>query len=140
MLLSMEQQAFTAGIHHLGLTVPNVERARDFFVEVLDFQLVRERPDYPAAFVSDGHVLLTLWQATDPAQAIPFDRKQGIGLHHFALTLRSSSDLQMVYERLKAASDVKIEFAPEPLAGGPTQHLMCTIPGGIRMEIISPAA
>ena len=36
--------------------------------------------------------------------------------------------------------DVAIEFAPEPLNGGPTQHLMCNIPGGIRVEFIAPAA
>jgi hypothetical protein len=34
---------------------------------------------------------------------------------------------------------VKIEFAPEPLGGGPTRHMMCAIPGGIRLELIAPA-
>ena len=35
--------------------------------------------------------------------------------------------------------DVTIEFAPEPLAGGPARHLMCRIPGNIRLELIAPA-
>lgn len=134
----MQQQAITAGIHHLGLTILDLKRTRDFFVEVLGFQLVRERPDYPAAFVSDGQILLTLWQVSDPSQAIPFDRKLALGLHHFALQLAPSLSLETVHQRLKDEPDVEIEFGPEPLGGGPVQHLMCTIPGGIRMEIIAP--
>ena len=33
-----------------------------------------------------------------------------------------------------------IGFAPEPLGDGPTQHMMCYIPGGIRMEFIALAS
>jgi hypothetical protein len=38
---------------------------------------------------------------------------------------------------LKATDGVKFEFAPEPLLGGPTKHMMCAIPGGIRVEFIA---
>ena len=75
----------TQGVHHAGLTVPDLAAARRFFEEALGFSVVGERPDYPAAFVSDGVVMLTLWRAEDPAAAIPFDRKKGIGVHHLAL-------------------------------------------------------
>ncbi len=44
----------TLGAHHIGLTVPDVERTRNFFVDVLGFSQVGERPHYPAIFVSDG--------------------------------------------------------------------------------------
>ncbi len=30
-----------------------------------------------------------------------------------------------------------MEFAPEPLGGGPAKHMMCAIPGGIRVEFIA---
>ena len=70
----------TQGVHHLGLTIPDLERTRDFFTEVLRFERVGEEPD------------------------------------------------------------VQIEFAPEPLGDGPTRHMMCAIPGGIRLELIAPAA
>ncbi len=129
----------TLGVHHLGLTVADLSRTREFFTRVLGFTVVGERPDYPAAFISDGTVMLTLWQVGDATQAVPFDRKRGIGLHHFALRVADGDALQDVHRRLAAESDVEIEFPPEPLGQGPARHLMCTIPGGIRMEVIATA-
>ena len=83
--------------------------------------------------------MITLWQAADPDQATPFDRKNVIGLHHLALKV-DADELDKLYSRLLDAKDVGIEFAPEPLMGGPTRHMMCNIPGGIRLEFIAPAA
>lgn len=105
---------------------------------MLEFKQVGEVPDYPAYFLSDGTLLLTLWQATDPATATPFDRKTNIGLHHFALKVDGLNTLNTLHETLSKTDGVTIEFAPEPLGGGPTQHMMCYIPGGIRMELIAP--
>ncbi|MDA0673289.1 MAG: VOC family protein, partial [Cyanobacteria bacterium] len=76
--------ALTQGTHHIGLTVPDINATRDFFVNVLEFKQVGDVPDYPAYFLSDGTSLLTLWQAVEPDHAIPFNRKTNIGLHHFA--------------------------------------------------------
>jgi catechol 2,3-dioxygenase-like lactoylglutathione lyase family enzyme len=81
--------------------------------------------------------MITLWQAGDPARAVPFDRHQNIGLHHVAFKVR---DLEAVYQLLKERSDVAIEFAPESLGGGATRHLICAVPGGIRVEFITPSA
>ena len=130
----------TQGVHHVGLTVPDLARARDFFTDVLRFETVGEVPDYPAVFLSDGSVMLTLWQAEDPAAALPFDRKRGIGLHHLALRVADATALEALHKQLCEAPGVEIEFAPEPLGAGPTRHLMCAIPGGIRLELIAPAA
>ncbi|MEL6380995.1 MAG: VOC family protein [Cyanobacteria bacterium J06626_18] len=132
--------AITQGAHHIGLTVPNTEAARNFFVEVFGFQQVGEVPDYPAFFISDGTVLLTLWQAVEPENATPFNRKHNIGLHHLALKVDSFATLQSLHQTLLDTPNVDIEFAPELLGGGPTQHMMFYIPGGIRMELIAPAS
>ena len=125
-----------AGIHHLGLTVTDVTATSRFFIETLGFQKVAERPAYPAIFVSDGTVMLTLWQAQAGKDATAFDRRANIGLHHFALKV---ADLDAAYERLASRDDVEIEFAPEALGDGPVRHMMCQIPGGPRMELIQPA-
>lgn len=131
--------ALTQGTHHIGLTVPDINATRDFFVNVLEFKQVGDVPNYPAYFLSDGTSLLTLWQAVEPDHAIPFNRKTNIGLHHFAFKVEGVETLNTLYERLKTTAGVEIEFAPEPLGGGPTQHMMFTIPGGIRMELTAPA-
>lgn len=130
----------TQGAHHVGLTVPDLAKTLGFFTEVLGFSVVGEKPAYPAAFVSDGSIMITLWQAQDPQTATPFDRKQVIGLHHLALQVRDGVTLQDLHQRLADAPFVDIEFSPEPLGGGPTQHMMCSIPGGLRLELIAPAA
>ncbi len=131
--------AITQGVHHLGLTVPDIDTTRDFFVDVLEFKQVGTVPDYPAYFLSDGTNLLTLWQALEPDTATPFDRQTNIGLHHFAFKVHGIETLNALYEKLKVTAGVEIEFAPELLGGGPTQHMMFTIPGGIRMELTAPA-
>ncbi len=140
--MSQETQGnpLTQGVHHVGLTVPELQATTSFFVDVLGYEQVGEVPDYPAVFLSDNQVLITLWQATDPERATPFDRKNVIGLHHLALTVRDEVALKELHQRLAQVDGVAIEFAPEPLGGGPTQHMMCFIPGGIRTEFIAPAA
>jgi len=75
----------TLGIHHVGLAVPDLEAARDFFVQALGWHEAGRVPAYPAAFVSDGTTLLTLWRVADPATATPFDRRANVGLHIWRL-------------------------------------------------------
>jgi catechol 2,3-dioxygenase-like lactoylglutathione lyase family enzyme len=130
-------KARTQGIHHAGLTVPDLAASCAFFEGALGFERVGEVPDYPAIFLSDGVVLITLWQAENPAEAIPFDRRRNLGLHHVALRVADPAALAKLHGELGERSDVKVEFGPEPLGAGPTQHMMCTIPGGIRLELIA---
>ena len=128
----------TQGVHHCGLTVPDLGAARTFFESALGFRAVGELPEYPAVFLSDGTVMLTLWQAENRAAAAPFDRRRSVGLHHLALRV-APGVLDALHHDLAERTDVDVEFAPEPLQGGPTRHMMCAIPGGIRLELIAPA-
>lgn len=132
------QKPVTRGAHHIGLTVPDLAQARAFFLDTLGFTQVGEVPDYPAAFVSDGSTMITLWQAGDPARAVAFDRKNVIGLHHLALAVDDAEALAVLHDRLAATPEVAIEFAPQALGGGAARHMMCHIPGGIRVEFIAP--
>lgn len=129
--------AITKGAHHIGLTVPDLTAARNFFVDIFGFKQVGEVPDYPAIFISDGTILLTLWRAANPEKATPFDRKNVIGLHHFALNINNLETLNTIHQTLVNTAGVEIEFAPEPLNGLPAHHMMFYIPGGIRMELIA---
>ncbi len=135
----MSDTALTQGAHHIGLTVPDLAKTRAFFIDTLGFDQLGDVPDCPAVFLSDGATMITLWQAENPATAVPFDRKNVIGLHHFALKVDGADALNDLHGKLSATDDVEVDFAPEPLGGGPTQHMICSIPGGIRMEFIAPA-
>ena len=129
----------THGAHHIGLTVPDLDSARTFFCDALGFQVVGEVPAYPAVFVSDGSVWLTLWRAADPQSATPFDRRANIGLHHLALAVSDDRTLDLAFERVRVHPGTTIEFAPEPIwPGATTRHFIFAMPGGIRIEIATP--
>jgi catechol 2,3-dioxygenase-like lactoylglutathione lyase family enzyme len=82
----MMKQMTTGAVHHLTLTVTEVNRARTFYTELLGFQQVAEYG--PRMLLSNGSVILALGPALDPQQAICDDcfDKTGVGLK-----LRSAS-------------------------------------------------
>lgn len=129
-----ELKPMTSGAHHVGLTVSRLEESAGFFVGVLGWAEVKRDPGYPAIFVTDGVLMVTLWEVkSDTPKA--FDRKENIGLHHLALSVESFEALDAVYENVKKHG-IEIEFAPESLRNGPARHMMCYEPSGIRVEFI----
>lgn len=127
----------TKGIHHLGLTVRDIKQTSDFFKKQLNFVEVGGDANYPSVFISDGTVMLTLWQAKDPDTATPFDRHHNIGLHHFALAVGDSAALEQLHQQLAKVDGVNFEFSPESLGQTHFKHMMCTIPGGLRVEFFA---
>lgn len=124
----------TLGIHHLGLSVTNLDKTTAFFTDCLGWKLVREVPDYPAKFVSNGTSFFTLWQ-TDP-QPAGFDRRRNVGLHHVAIQVSDEGELDRLFARVQGHPGVQVEFPPRPLGEGPAKHCIFAEPGGIRMELI----
>jgi catechol 2,3-dioxygenase-like lactoylglutathione lyase family enzyme len=128
----------TKGIHHLGLTVSRLEESAAFFTSILGWTVVKRDKEYPAIFVSDGSIMLTLWQNKE-APAAAFDKNRNIGLHHVALRVESEDMLYKLHDRL-VKHQVKMEFTPEFLRQGPAKHMMCYEPSGIRVEFIWPGS
>ncbi len=124
----------TLNIHHLGLAVSDLAATTEFFTTVLGFEIVKERPDYPAIFINNGHAFLTLWQTEPGAGA--FNRRTQVGLHHFALRVESKEALKTVFEKAVQFPGVNVDFAPEPLTGSGALHGMLFEPSGIRIELI----
>lgn len=129
-------ESAVGGIDHVGLAVTKLGASEQFFTETLGFSFTRRDDDYPAVFLTNGHVIVTLWRVTDPSTAIPFDRKHNVGLHHLAFAVDSFAALDALHARLARAPGVRIEFAPEPLSGGPARHMMIREPSGNRLEFI----
>ena len=133
-----QQAAPTRGLNHVGLTVRDLDASVAFFTEALHWEIAGGDRDYPSVFVTDGEIFVTLWRASDPATATPFNRKTNIGLHHLALTVPDLETLDEVYEILRSFPGVEIEFAPEFMGDGPTTHMMVHEPSGSRIEFIVP--
>jgi len=124
----------TNGAHHIGLTVSKLEESANFFTSLLGWQEVRRNKKYPAIYVSDGHIMVTLWAIKDEPSN-HFDRRKNIGLHHVAFNVGNEDDLNKLHQRL-ADNGTRIKFAPEQLGPGPAKHMMCYEPSGIRVEFI----
>ena len=134
------KKPITQGADHIGLAVRDLNQTLGFFVGILGFEQVGERPEYPAVFVSDGALMITLWQVSNPATAASFNRHENIGLHHFALRVASMDTLNQLFHTLQQTPNVEVECPPQPLASGTGAHMMCIEPGGIRIEFITHAA
>jgi catechol 2,3-dioxygenase-like lactoylglutathione lyase family enzyme len=130
----MMKNSLTNGSHHIGLTVSNLEKSAAFFIVILGWNEVKRNEEYPAIFVSDGQIMITLW-ATKETPEVPFNRRANVGLHHLALQVSSESVLNQNHQRL-TDNQINVEFAPELIGDGPAKHMMCFDPSGIRVEFI----
>lgn len=129
----------TKGVHHIGLTIPDLEEGRAFFCGLLGFDEVGGVPDYPSIFVSDGTILLTLWRAADPLTARAFDRRTNIGLHHLSLAVADDAALDTAWQKISNYPGVVVDSAPSAIRpGGKARHFLVFIPGGIRLEFATP--
>ncbi|WP_407434766.1 VOC family protein [Lelliottia sp.] len=126
----------TAGVQHIGLAVSNLEESAKFFTQLLGWEEVKRREDYPAIFVKDDALTITLWK-TQTEEPVKFDRKMNIGLHHLALRVKSKEALYQLLDVLKA-NQLEIEFEPTLIREGPSMHMMCYEPSGIRIEFYYP--
>ena len=124
----------TMGLNHLGLAVRNLEESKLFFTELLGWQESGYDETYPRTAVSDGHIRVTLWQVDCSQTVTSFDRRKNVGLHHLALQVETEEKLNELYVKLRGYPGVEVEFSPEPMGQGPRKHMMCTEPGGIRIE------
>ncbi len=108
----------------------DLNQTRDFFIDCLGWKQVGEQPNYPAVFVSDGHLLVTLWQLKNEEKPVEFDRRSNIGLHHLALRVESEEALNEIAERIGKWPGTRIEFALELLAKGPKRWCMSRAASG----------
>lgn len=133
-------KVLSCGVHHVGLTVSRLDDTAHFFTDLLGWQEIRRDDSYPAIFVSDGTVMLSLWavkKSTPEQTTNAFNKSINVGLHHLALQVENRQTLHEIYSRL-LDHGVHIEFAPELLRDGPAQHMMCYEPSGVRLEFIWP--
>jgi Lactoylglutathione lyase and related lyases len=126
----------THGAQHIGLAVSKLEESAEFFTKILGWEEVKRREDYPAIFVRDSALTITLWK-TQTDEPVKFDRKTNIGLHHLALRVENKEELFRLLDVLKA-NQIEIEFEPIFIREGPSMHMMCYEPSGIRIEFYYP--
>ncbi len=90
----------TGPIHHLRLTVSDVERSRAFYTEVVGFEFVMDLPS--GVFLSNGAVGLGLGPSPDPGRAPANDQfdEARIGLDHLSFSVASRDELERARQLL----------------------------------------
>jgi glyoxylase I family protein len=93
----------SGSVHHLTLTVNDVNRSCEFYTSLLGFQVAMELG--PKLILSNGKLLLVLAPPPDPAQKIANDRfnENRVGLDHLSLSVVSRADLVSAAELFERA-------------------------------------
>ncbi len=137
----------TNGLHHLRLTVTDLERSRAFYRDVLSFTIVAQSPGSPAdpAVRSDpdqlyggvvfaaGGMLLGLRPVADAGDRFNSER---VGLDHLSFTVPTRADLEHAADRLAHQRIEHGEIRDLPAFG--IAILSFTDPDGIHLELTAP--
>ena len=147
----------TGAVHHLALTVTDSERSRDFYVNLLGFQILAEFES--TRILGNGSLVLAVKPAPDVTRAIKDDRfdenrvgLNRVGLDHLSLNVASLTDLDersIPHGEIKELGDMgicvlafrdpdniqlELSFASKQLTG---QITIVTGGGGFGREIVS---
>jgi glyoxylase I family protein len=84
----------TSAVHHVTLTVTDVEKSTAFYTGLLGFQLAMMFG--PRAILSNGQMVLALTPPSDPAQAIADDQfnENRVGLDHVSFSVENRAALE----------------------------------------------
>jgi catechol 2,3-dioxygenase-like lactoylglutathione lyase family enzyme len=144
------------GVDHIGITVPNMEQATAFFVDVLGCELLyereppgddapRDRLGVPAGSRIQGVRFLRcatganieLFEFYSPDQREEFPRPSDVGIQHLAVYV---DDLDAAAEHLRRHG-VNLMSGPNPLpgpeAGEGNRFIYARTPWGLTVELIS---
>lgn len=128
----MSSPVFRTG--HVGLNVTDLARARRFYSELLDLEVLGQSDDPARPFVFLGRgpeVLLTLWQQS--GGGFPADRP---GLHHLSFQVDTVDELREAERRLrKLGAPIHHDGIVPHAEGRDSGGLFFEDPDGIRLEI-----
>ena len=96
-------------VHHIAIIVSDIEKAREFYVEKLGFEVIREnyrkeRDDWKLDLRVDEHTELEIFAEKNPPKRV--NRPEACGLRHLAFRVES------VEETVKELAEMGIECEP----------------------------
>ena len=81
-----------SSIHHIAIIVSNIEKAREFYVQKLGFEVIREnyrveREDWKRDLRVDEHTELEIFAEKNPPKRV--NRPEACGMRHLAFRVES---------------------------------------------------
>ena len=127
----------TVAVHHLRLTVTDVERSRRFYTELLGFDVLLELP--PGVLLTNGSVLLGMGPPPNPEKAIPADRfdENRVGLDHLSFAVADRDELEKAAALLDEHGVLRGEITDLGEAFG-IYILAFRDPDNIQLELTAP--
>jgi catechol 2,3-dioxygenase-like lactoylglutathione lyase family enzyme len=142
----MPDQISVGPIHHLRLTVTDLERSRAFYTQILDFDVAVETPPatdpafeavnailFGGIVMTRGNLLMGLRPVAPRGDRFSADR---VGLDHLSFSVSSRADLERAVRLLDERAIVHGEITPLPSFG--IQILPFRDPDGIQLELTAP--
>lgn len=98
-----------SSVHHIAIIVSDIEKAREFYVEKLGFEVAREsyrkeRDDWKLDLRVDEHTELEIFAEKNPPKRV--NRPEACGLRHLAFRVES------VEETVKELAEMGVEREP----------------------------
>ena len=96
-------------VHHIAIIVSDIEKAREFYIDKLGFEVIREnyrkeRHDWKLDLRVDEHTELEIFAEKNPPKRV--NRPEACGLRHLAFRVES------VEETVKELAKMEIECEP----------------------------
>ncbi len=96
-------------VHHIAIIVSDIEKAREFYVQKLGFEVIqenyrKERDDWKLDLRVDEHTELEIFAEKNPPKRV--NRPEACGLRHLAFRVES------VEETVKVLAEMNIECEP----------------------------
>lgn len=96
-------------VHHIAIIVSDIEKAREFYINKLGFEVIREnyrkeRDDWKLDLRVDEHTELEIFAEKNPPKRV--NRPEACGLRHLAFCVES------VEETVKELAEMRIECEP----------------------------
>ena len=91
----MSSQPAFQGFHHLTLTINNLKRSREFYVDLLGFKVIAEL-SATRIVIGNEHFFFGIREPTDPIRRIPHDcfDENRVGLDHLSFTAKNRAEIE----------------------------------------------
>lgn len=131
----------TGGVHHVVLTVSDVQCSVDFYTKVLDFRVNAGSIEDRQVFLVNGDVVLGIGLPHDPAQCPDSDKfnEHRMGLDHLSLSVESVDMLKFACQTFDVNGVPHGEIEDLRPFGFPFFVLAFRDPDNIQLELTAPA-
>lgn len=127
----MDRPSPPIGLHHVALSVPDLEAAEHFYVELMGMR-VEWRPDPDNVYLTGGRDNLALHRHPGPGPA--FGRPGTQQLDHIGFVLARAEDVDAWFLFLRAHG-VRMKTEPRTHRDG-ARSFYCEDPAGVTVQII----